>query len=123
MRIDHREVQLTYHREGCDGVARLIDAGVSRFVLKKALRNLQQDVNGSTSDLTALVDLLRVRGIVSERTGPTKPDAGDERTYRVQEVDGSRFVRLPVNHFGEECEIVSVAFFVGSIKVTPRAEV
>jgi len=119
MRIDHREVQLTFHRDGCAGVALLVDEGVSRFVLRKALRMLLLKGGDAAPGLSDLVDMFKVRGIVSERTGPTKPDAGDRRRYKVQEVEGSRFLRLPVNHFGDDCDECEAEFFVGNIKVTP----
>ena len=122
MKLDHRDVQLTYFRDGPGAVADLIDKGlVSRFTVRRALRAVQEE-NG-TSGFDALAKVLLERGIsLEQRPSKNKPEPGDVRKYRVQHAKGSLFIRLPVWHLGvKPGQEVEARFYVNSVKVEIRS--
>jgi hypothetical protein len=105
---------LAFHEGGVGGVKTLIEErGVSKYVLRKAVSALKDTV-----DTVELEGWLRASGHLGA-SRPTKPSTGDVREYRVQEVDGTKFIRLPVDHL-EVCrgDSLTAEFFVGQIKVS-----
>jgi len=98
MRIDHNKIQLTFFRDGLAAIEGMIDDGeVTGFMLRRALREMDA-AESRPGDVAGFRDMLDRRGFMpSLRTG-NKPEAGDVRTYKVQQGKSGLFIRFPVDH-------------------------
>ena len=112
-RLDHKDVQLVWHREGVDSIEEIIDAGlVSAHTMRRAFSELQGEPG-----IDVLRDLLDGTGMLS-KGGIGAPDAGDSRSYKTQEMDGRQVIVLPVGHLDVETgEPVRADFNVDDIRV------
>lgn len=131
MRIDHKDFQLIFFRDGAEEIGRLIDEGsISPHTIRRAMGAIESKEDppceGRDSPIAQLKEVLFSRGMLSPSV--VRPKAGDVRSYKVQQYgkkngdgDGSLFVRVPVSHLGVSYgDEVRASFFVGTIKIEPR---
>lgn len=114
--VSMKDVQLAYLLDGVGAVAKLAPAKAS---VRKAIKAI--DALGRNTDaLKAWAT--ETFGQESEHRGRPSPKAGESRTYKVQEVKGARFLRLPLEALGvRKGSPVSVAFESGQITVKRAA--
>lgn len=117
-RVDHQKVQLAYFRDGgVKAVKALFDNDkVSAHTVRRALTEMRK-ADDDDGGLDALEDWMRDAAIITERN--RRPRPGDVKRYKAQEVDGAKFLRLPLDTFGaDKGEEVEVQFFNGSARVS-----
>lgn len=131
MRVDHKDFQLIFFRDGAEKIGRLIDEGsISSHTVRRALHAIEDDTESQQEDpkspLFALKEILFARGMLPPSV--VRPRAGDVRSYKVQQYgkkngsgEGSLFIRVPVSHLGVAYgDEVRASFFVGTIKIEPK---
>lgn len=94
MRIDHNRVQLEFLKAGAPQIEEWYREGaISEHTVKRAHKELEETNPERAADFEVMLRRLKV---ITPRRGPTRPVVGDERPYKVQNVDGTPFLRVPV---------------------------
>jgi hypothetical protein len=114
--VSFKDVQIAYLMNGVGAVKDLFSEGkVSPTTVRRALRELSE-AGRNVSPLQRWVD----EAMTARARGRTAPEAGSERSYRVQKVGGGApFLRLPVTVLGVgQRDEVTVRFDKDRIVVT-----
>lgn len=112
--LSYKDVQLTYL---CDGIAEVKNKFNGKEISKASLRRAITELNKigrSSASLTEFADSV----LGSGSRGRSAPKVGDVRSYRVQKVKGSLFIRMPLETLGvDKGDIVNVSFNSGNLNV------
>lgn len=116
MPASHQDVQLAFYRDGLSAVEKMIEAGeVTGFSLRRALREMEESATGvNVSRVDEFRKMLDKAGFLPGKSGISKPEPGDIRSYKVQQGKSGKFIRGPVDHMDvEPGDNVRIRFTVG----------